>query len=396
MELQIRTSLMDSIAEFGVAAHWRYHLEQTGSRYVLADHLQWYRDLLEATAQGTGGADLLGALRRDVLSAEVMVLTPKNELIPMPAGSTALDFAFALHTDIGLHCAGVRVNGKAVPMDFVLRSGDQVEILTSPSAHPTPDWLSRVAGPSARAKIRRYLRKAERERLVGVGKANLLRELRRLGLPLPRTTGQWEALARSLAYPTVTELLLGAASGAVGRAQLLSLLPHETPQHERSSPLPPSRGVRLGDLRSLAVRFAACCRPIPGDRIAAFITRGRGASIHRWECPNAFRGDEARWIALDWDVAPGESFTAYLSVLAGPRRTVLATLEAAIEGAHARLAGLEILTEEQGWGRWLQVVVIVRDTHHLDEVLGAVRRIPGVVEAMRGRPGLPPKPPCAH
>jgi GTP pyrophosphokinase len=320
-------------------------------------------------------------------SAEVLVLTPRNKLIPMRAGSTALDFAFALHSDIGLRCSGVRVNGKAVPMDRVLRSGDQVEILTSPSAHPTLDWLARVAGTSARQKIRRYLRRAERERLQTAGRIMILKHLRKLRLPLPKTQGEWEELAKALQHPTVNELLHSVAVGAVGRPQIEVLRPQtETPAQpaEHRELVRESRGVRLGDLRGLAVRFAACCRPIPGDRITAMVTRGRGASIHRANCANAKRGDPARWLDVEWDVTPGEAFTAYLAVLVGQRRAVLGDLETAIQGANGRLAGLDV-AEEDGSHRWLQLVVVVANTTHLDQVLAALRKLPGVLEASRGR-----------
>ncbi|MBN1425292.1 bifunctional (p)ppGpp synthetase/guanosine-3',5'-bis(diphosphate) 3'-pyrophosphohydrolase [Candidatus Fermentibacteria bacterium] len=391
VELQIRTSVMDTIAEFGVAAHWRYHLEQTGKRYVAKEHFRWIRQLLESETAEDARRDLLGAFRDGTRDAEVMVLTPRGKLIPMRAGSTALDFAFSLHSDIGLHCAGARVNGKAVTLDHVLSSGDQVEILTSPAAHPTPGWLTRVAGTSARQKIRRYLRRAERERLQASGRTLLLRYLRKEKLPLPKTGIAWDELAQTLQYPTVTELLHAAAIGAVSRSHLAALRPKEepSPSQEPLRDIPhEARGIRLGDLRGIAVRFAECCRPIPGDRITAMVTRGRGASIHRVDCSNAFRGDAERWITVEWDVAHGETFSAHLAVLVGQRRTVLGDMEAAIQGAGARLGGIEITSDIDG-SRWLQLVVVVTGTQHVDAVLTAIRKLPGVLEAARGRPTRP-------
>jgi GTP pyrophosphokinase len=275
-------------------------------------------------------------------------------------------------------------------MNQTLRSGDQVEILTSPAAHPTLDWLSRVSGPSARQRIRRYLRRAERERLQAAGKTTLLRYLRKLRLPLPKTQSQWDDLAKELQYPTVAELLHAVAVGTVGRAQVEALRPHEEallPQSGREGLPRASRGVRLGDLRAIAVRFAECCRPIPGDRIVAMVTRGRGASIHRSDCANAFRGDPARWIELEWDVAPGEAFTAYLSVLVGERRTVLADLESAIQGMKGRLVGLDIVDETDRSARVLRLVVTLTDTSHLERVLVAIKKLPGVLDASRGSRG---------
>lgn len=387
VELQIRTSMMERIAEYGVAAHWRYHMAQKGSRYVLSEHFQWYDKLLQNHAAGRDAKDLLRAFRTDVLSAEVLVLTPRNKLIPMRAGSTALDFAFALHSDIGLHCAGARVNGRAVPMDHGLQSGDQVEILTSPSAHPTIDWLARVTGSSARQKIRRYLRRVERERLQVVGKATLLKLLRRLKIPFPKTQSEWEDLARALQYPTLTELFHAVGVGTVGRAQVAALRPSPpalTEPVERAARTV-ARGVRMGDLRGVAVRFAACCRPIPGDRITAMVTRGRGASVHQVGCANAYRGDVVRWMDVEWDIAQGETFTASLSVLASERRTLLADLESAIQSAQSRLSGLTIVHVADGIGRWLELEVVVKDTGQLDRVLATVKKVPGVREASRGR-----------
>ena len=391
VELQIRTHEMHSIAEYGVAAHWRYHLEQTGKQYTLGEHLVWFRELMDAGQRAETPQDLLRLFREGPLKTETVVLTPKGELVPLRPGSTVLDFAFALHTELGLHCSGARVDGKAVQLGHVLRSGDQVEIATSPTAHPTSDWLARVTTSSAKQKIRRYLHQSERERQQSRGRTSVLRELRRVGRPLPRTPTDWEILCESIGYPTPGELFLAAGTGRVSSKQLARLLRDE--EEEQRPGLPDSdqllwktrkttRGIRLGGLNGIAVRYAACCNPIPGDEVVALVTRGRGASVHRATCRNALQGDPSRWFRVDWDVAQGDRFVSRLTIQGARRRGLLGDLEPSVQNAGSELRGMEVQTGPDFVE--IKLEVCVTDTAHLAEVKAALGRIPGVRSVSRG------------
>lgn len=397
VELQIRTIEMHSIAEYGVAAHWRYHLEQTGGHYSLGEHLVWFRELMDAGKRAETPQDLLRLFREGPLRTETVVLTPKGELVPLRSGSTALDFAFALHTELGLHCSGARVDGKAVQLGHVLRSGDQMEILTSPTAHPTSDWLARVSTSSAKQKIRRYLHQSERERQQSRGRTSVLRELRRVGHPLPRTQTDWEALCESMGYPTPGELFLAAGTGRISARQLGHLVQED--QKEQEPGLPDSdqllwktrrttRGIRLGGLQGIAVRYAACCNPIPGDEVVALVTRGRGASVHRATCRNALRGDPSRWFRVEWDVAEGDRFVSRLTIRGARRRGLLGELEPSVQNAGSELRGMEVQTGPDYFE--IKLEVCVTDTAHLGDVRAALGRIPGVRSVARGLTGSGP------
>ena len=391
VELQIRTHEMHSIAEYGVAAHWRYHLERTGKHYTLGEHLVWFRELMDAGERAETPQDLLRLFREGPLRTETVVLTPKGELIPLRPGSTALDFAFALHTELGLHCSGARIHGRAVQLGHVLRSGDQVEISTSPTAHPTSDWLARVTTSSAKQKIRRYLHQTERERQQSSGRTSVLRELRRAGRTLPKTQTDWQALCENMGYPTPGELFLAAGTGRVSAKQLARLLREEREEQEPGLPdadqllwrtRRTTRGIRLAGLHGIAVRYAACCNPIPGDEIVALVTRGRGASVHRSTCRNALQGDPSRWFRVEWDVADGDRFTSRLTVQGARRRGLLGDLEPSVQNTGSELRGMEVQTGPDYIE--IKLEVSVTDTAHLGEVKAALGRIPGVRSVSRG------------
>lgn len=392
-ELQIRTKEMHAIAEYGVAAHWRYHLEQEGGNYSLREHLKWFGDLMDVGESSKDPREILRLFRQGLISNEVMVLTPKGELFPMRAGATALDFAFLLHTDLGLRCNGIRVNGKAVPLDFLLQSGDRVEILTSSTAQPTQDWLTRVTTSNARQKIRRYLSQAERQRQQARGRTTLVKELRKATIILPRTPAAWENMARTMGFPTSGELFIAIGAGKASMSQLLAALgakdeeePHEVLPLEKESiarSRKTTRGIRLGALRDLAVRFARCCNPIPGDRIIALITRGRGASIHRHQCVNALTGNPDRWLEVEWDVGQNEMFSTSLFIKAVPKKRVLGELEPVVEEAGAEFKNLHVQTEHDELQIHLQLAV--RNTNHLAKIRKAIKAVPGVKRVMRAK-----------
>ncbi len=394
VELQIRTEEMHSIAEYGVAAHWRYHSGNTGGHYRLAEHLSWFQKLIKTGEKSDDPQELLELFRQGHLNTEVMVLTPKGQLLPMRAGATALDFAFSLHTEVGLHCTGARINGKAVPLGQPLRSGDRIEIATSPTARPTQDWLARVATNRSKQKIRRYLRQEERERQQARGRSGILKILRRLRLSLPRTESDWGKLAKTVGLPTQGELLLAVGAGKISSNQLAASLTKSGPTEETSllntdeiisRTRGTTRGILLGGLGGIAVQYAGCCNPIPGDKIVALVTRGRGASIHMSECRNALLGDPKRWFEVDWDVAEGERFLARLTLFTSKRRGLLGDIEPSIQAAGSELKSMDVQSGSDY--NELRIEVTVANISNLEEVKRTLRDIPGVRSVSRGRVG---------
>ena len=390
VELQIRTERMHAIAEHGVAAHWRYHLEHEGGRYDLSKYLGWFNDLISTKTLETDPQSILHIFKKGLINNEVIVRTPDGELIPIRAGATGLDFAFQLHTELGLHCNGIRANGKSVPLDYQLESGDTIEVSTSPVAHPTQDWLSRVTTGGARQKIRRFLRQNERERTQAKGRTLVVKELRRASMPIPRTVSSWEAFSKTLGYPTTGELFLAVGSAKVEARSLINQSRKEEDEDttdespEEELPLQirkTTQGIKLGDLRSISVRFARCCTPIPGDPIIAFITRGRGASIHRESCPNVRQTDPERLLSVQWDVGENETFLTAIQIRAGNRKHLLGELQPVVEQTDALFRSMNVSSDAEGMKIVLQLAV--KNTDHLHRVRDNIKRLAGVRRVSR-------------
>ena len=390
-EVQIRTREMHETAEYGIAAHWLY--KEGRLQDELDRHLQWFRQLLEHQQDAHTPEEFLEFLRIDLYQDEIFVFTPEGDVKQLPKGATPIDFAFAVHTEVGLHCHGSKVNGRIAPLHRQLKNGDTAEILTSPGAHPSRDWLSHVRTGRARQKIRQWLRQEEYTASLALGQEIIDRELRRRRLPKPGDQA-WTRAAHKLSHPSVAQLQAALGRGDIAFAQVLNQLFPDLESEETPPPKPSAigrlvqrmrvdRGVRIQGVDGLMVRYSACCQPVPGDAVTGYVTRGRGISIHRVDCPNLLAlGDEPeRRMDLDWQEVEGEVFTVRLVLSGEDRRGLYADVCSAVSQTGTNIRSADLTSGEGGVTG--SVVIEVENLTHLNKVIKAMRRVKGVVEVRR-------------
>jgi len=389
VEIQIRTPEMHEQAEVGIAAHWAYKEGRAGDE-LLRRRLAWVRQLLEGNVDVTEASEFLEALKVDLYRDEIFVFTPKGDVKELPKGATPLDLAYAVHTDVGNSCAGARVNGRLVPLRHALESGDTVEIIRSDSARPSRDWLNQVATSRAKSRIRHFLRiQADGESVV-LGRRIIDREIRKAG-PAARDVAL-DDVAQSFGLDGAQELAAAVGRGEVGVTDLARRL---RPEAERPAGIVGriarrvvrrDAGIRLDGISDVMIHFARCCQPLPGDQIVGIITRGRGVSVHRVDCPNTFAPsvDEDHRIKVEWDVRQGQTFPAGFVVTGSPRRDFLADVSKAISDQGVEVSSATLASEDG-----LAVArfdVEVGNLHRLRKLLRAVSAVRGVrgVERRRG------------
>src|SRR2546425_428402 len=402
VEFQIRTYEMHRVAEEGIAAHWTYkeqgEIDETEKRVFT-----WLRQLLESHQDVTDNRQFMESVKLDLYSDVVYVFTPKGAVKELVKGSTPIDFAYAIHTEIGDRCSGAKVNGKMVPLRYQLRSGDTVEIVTSPAQVPHRDWLKFVRTPRAKNKIKHWLRVEEAKRSLELGKRLLERELRRHNVALGTLlkTTRVQEVARESGLPGVDELFTAIGYGRVsaihaanrlcldeGDRQAVATAPEgeDKTQAKRGAAGGEDKGVKVKGVHDLMMHLSKCCGPVPGDRIIGYITRGRGLTIHTADCPNldALDYDKARLVDVDWDMAHLSTVAVKITTLTLDKPGMLANVSAAITHADANISRAEITTREDRKAV-LDFIVEVQNTAHLERVLKAVERIDGVLQARRVR-----------
>ncbi|HEX3159888.1 MAG TPA: bifunctional (p)ppGpp synthetase/guanosine-3',5'-bis(diphosphate) 3'-pyrophosphohydrolase [Gemmatimonadaceae bacterium] len=392
-EIQIRTREMHRTAEFGIAAHWRYK-DQAASADELDRHLAWFRQVLELQLDAKSPDEFLEFLKLDLYQDEIFVFTPTGDVIQLPKGATPIDFAFAVHTEVGAHCHGAKVNGRIAPLSRQLKNSETVEILTSPLARPSRDWLAHVRTGRARHKIRQWLRHEEQRTSAKVGREILDRELRRRKLARP-DDARLNAVARELNLNDATHLIASVGQGDVPVLQVLSaLFPDQ--QMVTEAPAKPSaferlvdrmrgntKGVRIQGVDGLMVRYAQCCQPVPGDPVVGYVTRGRGVSIHRADCPNLLFlvHEPERRLEIDWQESEGERFMVRMAMQGYDRRGLYADVAAAVSATGTDIRSMELRTMD---GRVNgSVLVEVENLAHLQKILKSVRRVKGITEVSR-------------
>jgi len=388
VEFQIRTIEMHQIAELGVAAHYRYKEGGRGTDAELAAKLAPVLRNVDLQSASGDPDEFMEYLKTALYQDEVFIFTPRGDLRRLPRGATPLDFAFLVHTEVGNRCVGAKVNGRIVPLRTELRSGDTVQIITAPQARPNRDWLKIVQTHAARSKIRHWLKVAEHSDSVALGKEMLEREIRRRRLAPPPDV-PLESLAQAFGHPDVNGLYAALGQGNLSVQQLISKwIPDEAGPVQkikeasletiRAITRRPSRGVRIHGVDNLMVTYAQCCQPVPGDAVVGIVTRGRGVTVHRTDCPNTFEARVAaeRRVPVDWSAAPDDSFTVKLSIYGQDRRSLLADIAKAISttNTNIRTAGIKA-NDRNARGAF---VVEVRDLNHLREVMRAVEKVDGV------------------
>lgn len=406
-EIQIRTAEMHKVAEYGIAAHWKYKEGKEGEKEDKEEvKLAWLRQTLEWQKDLSDSKEFMETLKVDLFSNQVFVFTPKGDVIELPAGSTPLDFAFKIHTAIGAKCVGAKVNGKMVPLDYTLNNGEIVEIITSANSKgPSIDWLKIVKSNAARNKIRQYLKKENKSENIDKGKEMLEKYVRRKGYdPQQIIRNQWiNKAAKSLNIATVDELFTSISYGGVLLSKVATLLQnyyHEEKQQEikrkekendllegkRRAKEPPQNGVTIEGMDDLLVRFAKCCNPVPGDEIIGFITKGRGISIHRTDCINILslpEQEKQRFIKAEWNRNKRNvSYDADIQLLAEDRKGLFSDISRVCEDMDVRIAGVNAKSGKDSIAT-ITMTLSLTDTGQLEKVLRKLRTVPGVVDAYR-------------
>ena len=411
VEIQIRTHQMHRRAEYGVAAHWKYKEESlTGATGPSAqsgnatNDMAWLRQLLDWQQETADPGEFLESLRFEITASEVYVFTPKGQLVGLPAGSTSVDFAYAVHTEVGHHCIGARVNGRLVPLDSRLDNGDVVEVLTSKAdtAGPSRDWLHFVKSARARNKIKQWFTRERREEMIEEGKDALAKAIRKKGMPLHRlaTVESLTGVAQELRLLDIDGLYAAIGDGHVSAQHVVSRLIHamggedgagedlsEVALPTQARPVRSRQGdpgVIVKGMTDVWVKLARCCTPVPGDDILGFVTRGNGVSIHRRNCTNAdsLLEQQDKIIEVEWAPSSGSVFLVQLHVEALDRARLLADVTRILSDNGVNILSASVHTSRDRVAA-LKFTFEMGDPGHLDHVINAVRRIQGVLDARR-------------
>ncbi len=398
VEFQIRTEEMHRVAEYGIAAHWKYK-EQGKVAEKDSKEFGWLRQFVEWHTDLPDNRQFMDSVKLELFHDVVYVFTPKGIVKELPKGSTPVDFAYAIHTEVGDHCVGAKVNGKIVPLKHQVESGDTVEILTSPNQTPHKDWLKFVRTSRAKTKIKHWVKAEEQTRSVEIGRRLLESELRRHAFAPAQMLRSEQLLevSRQLGYDTLDELMAAVGFGHLATAEVIAKLaapssgtvaPVAEPAPVQKAPAGKAddKGVRVKGARDLLMQLSRCCNPVPGDRILGYITRGRGLTIHSVDCPNleALDYDRERLVEVEWDTATPGLHPVKVSVMTVDKTGVLANVSSAIAECQANISRAEIATREDRKAV-LDFVVEVNDTKHINHVLKAIERVDGVISARRVR-----------
>ena len=391
VEVQIRTREMDENAEFGIASHWRY--KEGGSRDKYDERINWLRRVMEWRQDVEDAQEFVDSMKTDVFKDRVYVFTPHGDIIDLPAGSTPIDFAYHVHTSVGDRCRGAKVNGKLIPLDYELHTGEQVEILTAKQGGPSRDWLNPSLGlvrtQRARSKIKAWFKKQDSQQNVTSGKALLEHEIVRLGLS-ELDDKSLEELAHNFDRK-LEDLYEGLGNGDVSIGRVVNKLLETKETDDMLVAVPPtsestpSDNVTVLGLKDILTGIAKCCNPTPGDPIIGYITRGRGATIHRQDCPNVLRlRDRERLVKVSW----GEKVLTYpvpIRISAYDRQGLMGDITTLLNGENVNIVDVQVRVAKNLAD--LRLVIEVRDIAQLSRILGRIENLPNVLEAQRVRGG---------
>ncbi len=401
IEIQIRTFEMHSRAEFGIAAHWKY---KEGSDSQSAPEMLWLRQLHEWQKETEDPSEFLEALRFDLGTPEVFVFTPKGNVIALPGGSTPVDFAYAVHTEVGNRCVGAKVNGRLIPLESPLSNGDVVDVVTNKadSASPSRDWLNFVKSPRARSKIKAWFSKERREEAIDAGRESIARQMRKAGLPLQKIFAGHTLLelAHDLHYPDISALYAAVGDGHVSAPSVIEKIiatmsaedSHPEPTMESSTIATSttigrrsSSAIEVAGIDDVLVKLARCCTPVPGDEIIGFITRGSGVSVHRSDCVNAHDlqlHQSDRIVGVSWLSGAASVFLVNIQVEALDRSRLLSDVTRTLSDQQVNILSASVSTTKDRTAI-SRFTFEMADATHLDAVLSAVRHIEGVYDVYR-------------
>ena len=399
IEIQIRTREMHEIAEEGIAAHWKYK-EGKALEEVDDKRFTWLRQLLEWQRDLKDDAEFIESVKVDLFPHEVYVFTPKGSVKQFPVGATPVDFAYSVHSDVGNHCSGAKVNSKIVPLRYELRSGDTVEIMTSPNQKPSKDWLKFAKTARAKTKIRQWFTNEEREKSINLGKEILEKELRKYNLQQVKLikSGDLAKVANEFSYQGVDDLIAAVGYGKVTANQIIGkILPQERLEQQREEQEEgrlkrlfkkitrgPKDALLIKGIDNVMVRYAGCCNPLPGDKVVGFITRGRGVTIHAADCQNAMDDDPNRKVEVEWDSTKEYSYPVRIRIYSDDKKGLLAEISTSISSNGANITNARVhTTEEKKAVSTFEMEI--RDLNHLKKVIKALEKIKGVDQVERLR-----------
>ena len=409
-EVQIRTKEMHEIAEYGVAAHWKY--KQNGQGAGDERSYEWVRRLLE-NQEGADAEDFIHSLKVDMFADEVFVFTPQGDVINLPAGATPIDFAYTIHSAVGNHMTGAKVNGRIVQFDYHLRNGDVVEVMTSNSAHgPSRDWVKIARSSNARSKIRQWFKREKRDENIVNGRQSFEAELKRTGVTLKELTSEENlpSVLKKLCYNSLDDMYAAIGYGGVTALKVMGRLREDIQrilhqhQAERQAEVPVAdqpqqtrpavpqhpkgeQGIVVEGLTNCLVKFSKCCTPVPGDKIVGFITRGYGISVHRADCPNADparrKPEEAgRWINVSWGSNTRESYRTTLEVVAKDRLNLIVDISTVLSSTKTHVSSLNARSTPDGFAL-ITLDTDVSDSQQLQTVMRRIEQISGVMRVTR-------------
>lgn len=400
-EVQIRTYDMHKTAEYGIAAHWKYK-EGTTKSTSFDNNLTWLSQLLEWQKDLKDPKDFMETLKIDFFTDEVFVFTPKGDVINLPEGSTPIDFAYRVHTDVGNRCVGAKINGRIVQLNYQLKNGNIVEIITSSNAKPSRDWLKIVKSTQAKSKIRQYFKLKDKDLNVVKGKEGLEKELKRLGYkPNEILKDEWlKSIGEKLSINSIEDLYASIGYGNVKQNQVITKLKDYYAQYYKTEyeeefveeslkkiqskkPRKSSQGISVKGIDNIKVRFAKCCNPVPGDEVVGYVTKGRGVSVHRADCPNTkTEEDEERIIPVEWDSEKKASYHAEIQVRAIDKPGILAEIALRINDLGLQLVNINARTNKD------RIVVInmtleINNIEQLQDTMRRLRKIKHIIDAYR-------------
>ena len=400
LEVQIRTFEMHRTAEYGVAAHWAYKEGKVITDEEAARNLAWFREILEWQQDFRDAKEFMDSLKTELFSSVVFVFTPKGDVIELPSGSVPLDFAYRIHTEVGNRCIGAKVNGRIVPLDYKLKTGDIVEILTSKHSYgPSRDWLKIAQSSHARSKIRQWFKKEKREENIAKGQEDLERELKKQGL----VPSEWmsneklDAVAKALNFSNREDLLAALGYGGVSLSQVMAKLTEKArkdAQDDRPAGVvrssaresKPIHGVRVKGIDNVLVRFSRCCTPVPGDEIIGFITKGRGISIHRQDCPNIqqqMKTERDRFIEVEWEADDeSSSYPVDIEITGYDRKGFLNEVLQTVSEAKTNISAISGRSDKNKVTTILMTINI-HNLDHLHKVVDKVKSIKDIYSVRR-------------
>ena len=393
LEVQIRTHKMHRTAELGIAAHWRYKEQQAKRDMAFENKIAWLRSLMDWRQEVADAGEFVDSVKSDVFQDRVYVFSPKGEVFDLPAGSTPIDFAYLVHTEIGHRCRGGKVNGRLVALNYQLQSGDQVEILTTKRGGPSRDWLNPILNYTktarARQKIRQWFRRQNRTENMARGREQLEKELKRLGLNHDES---YERIAGLFGFSKMDDFLAAIGCGDINAQQIATkVLQAEREEHEEElklpevapPPLPPS-GIMVKGVGNLLTRLARCCNPLPGDDIIGYVTRGRGVTIHRKDCLNMLRREDTdRFIEVDWGQGIQQTYPVVIRVIAYDREGLLRDIAGVVADEDINLTAANVVTRKKENMAIITATLEITDIAQLSRVLAKIDQLPNVLEAKR-------------